>query len=103
FQATPLPTRLDHLMQSSVHRAPDVLARLGFAIARRLGGAGLPELPLDDAVAGFVDAVAQALDGAERPLIVSGAGVGSAALLQASAAVAGALAERGRTALLHLE
>ncbi|HEX7035843.1 MAG TPA: NADH-quinone oxidoreductase subunit NuoG [Pseudomonadales bacterium] len=102
FQATPLPTRLDGLMRQSVHRAPDDLARLGFAIARWLGNGNLPDLPLDDELAGFAEAAARVLGEAERPLVISGAGAGSPALVQAAAAVARALVEQGRPVAMHL-
>ncbi len=47
-------------------------------------------------------AIATALSGARRPLVISGTGCGSAAILRAAAAVAGALCNSGRQAMLCL-
>lgn len=79
FIATPAPCELDALA-TSVHRgAPETLARLGLDIAGGLENAR---------------EIADALAAAERPLVVSGAGARSEAVLEAAAAVARSLAAR---------
>ena len=98
--ATPAATKLEDAASWMLHAAPDDLARFGSAVAHEIdpaapGVAGLPE------DAGRLAAeVAQVLISAERPLVVSGTGCGSPALLQAAANVAWALCRRGRPALL---
>ncbi len=102
FVATPAGTRIDAVAET-LRAAPDELARLGFAVARRLDDAA-PDVPeLADATAAFADRAAAALGAARRPLIVSGTGSGSRAVLEAAANVARALTRRrGRPAELSL-
>lgn len=78
------------------HAAPDDLARLGFAVAHHLD----PEAPavpaLSPVVTELAQRIAEALRNAERPVIMSGTGCRSEAVIQAAAHVAWALERKGR-------
>ncbi len=87
FIAAPFATRLDDVAAKTWRAAPEQIARFGFTIAESIRNKG-------------VDPVARALLEADRPLVVSGLGCGSEAVLRASAAVAAALHEKGRAASL---
>ena len=98
YIAAPYSTRLEDLSAHSYHAAPDDLARLGFAVAHELNKAlpyveGLPEQ-----VRSLAGSIAGALKDAQRPLIVSGTGCGSEAVIQAAADIAWALSNGGRRA-----
>jgi NADH-quinone oxidoreductase subunit G len=87
FVATPAPTGFDDIAQRALRLAPDAIAQLGFAVAHALDGAAPPASASSDAV----DAIANALRRAKRPVIVSGTGLGSADVIRAAANVAYAL------------
>jgi NADH-quinone oxidoreductase subunit G len=94
FVASPAPTRLDEVAARTCRAGPEAIARLGFAVAHRI----CPEAP---AVAGLLPEhealaaeIAKALAGAERPLIVSGAGCLSEDVLRAAGQIAAALAAK---------
>ncbi|MBZ5582990.1 MAG: NADH-quinone oxidoreductase subunit NuoG [Acidobacteriia bacterium] len=83
FLATTNTTRIDDIATRAFRGSPDDIARLGFAVADALSGAGPgPALPTE---------IAAALKAARRPLVISGAGNRSQAIIQAAAAVAHAL------------
>ena len=94
FIAATASTRLDDIAENSVAMSPDQIARFGHAIAHAID----PSLPsidgVDHAMQSLVDQVAQALQQAERPLLVSGTGAQSQAVIDATAAVAGALKQQ---------
>jgi NADH-quinone oxidoreductase subunit G len=91
FVLTPDHTLLDAVAASALHAPPQTIARIGFAIAQRLG-ADLPAVDgLSDDEAALAEHIGDALRQAKRPLIVSGTGCGAAAVLQAAANVAWAL------------
>lgn len=96
FVATPGPTKLDPEAAATYRAAPEDIARLGFAVARAIDPSApvVPDLPED--VQSLAERIAAALTGAKRPLIVSGAGMGSVAVIQAAANVAWALKAAGR-------
>ena len=101
FIAAPHATRLDDAALKTWQAAPDDLTRLGFAVAAALNPAApaVPSLP-----AGLrkpAEEIARTLADAERPLVVSGTGCGSEALLQAAANIAWALCAKGRPAQLR--
>ncbi len=95
-------TRLDDVAKTAWHAAPADLARLGFAVAHEIDpkAPAVPGLAPD--VQELAAAIARALLGAERPLVVSGAGLGSAEVIQAAANVARALKTAGRDARISL-
>jgi NADH-quinone oxidoreductase subunit G len=102
FIATPDNTALDEIAAQTYHAAPDDIARLGFAVAHALD-ADAPAAPgLSNETRALVGEIARALLEAERPLIVSGLGCGSEAVMRAAANVAWALRATGRAAELCL-
>ncbi|NLG96005.1 MAG: NADH-quinone oxidoreductase subunit NuoG [Chloroflexi bacterium] len=97
---TPNATRIDDIATGVYHGAPEDIARLGFAVAHELD-ASAPDVPdLPDAVLSLAAAIAAALRGAERPLVLSGTSLGSPEVIQAAASVAWALCSMGRAAHL---
>jgi NADH-quinone oxidoreductase subunit G len=102
FIATTAPTRLDDVALDALRLAPDDIARLGFTVAHVLDDAA-PAVPdLDDATRATADRIAAALREAKRPLIVSGTGCGSAAVIEAAANVADALAAANPAAMVAM-
>jgi NADH-quinone oxidoreductase subunit G len=100
FLATFTGTRIDDIARSAFHGAPPDLARLGFAVAHVLD-ASAPEVSgLPEEQQALANAIAQALREADRPVIISGTGCGSEAVLQAAANIAWALCKGGKTARL---
>ena len=96
FIASLSDTRLDDIAAATFRAPPDDIARLGFAVAHRLDGSAPAVVGLDAATEELASQVAAALAAAERPLIVSGTGAGSARILDAAANIAMALHERRR-------
>jgi NADH-quinone oxidoreductase subunit G len=94
FIAVPHATRLDDLACETFHAAPNDLARIAFAVAHHLD----PEAPkvadLSQSERALAIRIAKSLAEAERPLVVSGAGCGSEAVLQGAANVAWALCRK---------
>jgi NADH-quinone oxidoreductase subunit G len=98
YIATTLASGLDDVATQTYHAAPDDLARLGLAIARELDGAAPAVENLTEDLLSRARSIAEALRHAERPLVVTGAGCTSAAVMQAAANVAWALCREGRRA-----
>lgn len=100
FIASPSETKLEEVSDSQYHAAPDEVARLGFAIAHEID----PDAPLVGGLSKEVEELSKkislALSGAERPLIVSGAGCLSEEVVMAAANVALALCRTGHTCKL---
>ena len=94
FIASSCATRLDDIAAAAWRAAPDDVARLGFAVAHALDPAAPPVEGLAPATAQLAETIARALAAAERPLIVSGTGAGSAAVLEAAANISLALHAR---------
>jgi len=91
FVASVDATRLDDIARDTVRAAPEDLARLGFAVAHALDASSPAVAGLDAQTAERAKTIADALAQAKRPLIVSGTGAGSAAVMQAAANIAWAL------------
>ncbi|MEW5744075.1 MAG: NADH-quinone oxidoreductase subunit NuoG [Nitrospirota bacterium] len=91
FLVTPHPTKLRDIAALSYQAEPDDIARLGFALAHELDNELSPVEGLDDAMRTHAAVMAQALMNAKRPLVVSGTGCGSEAVIRAAANVAWAL------------
>lgn len=102
FIASVSATRLDDVAEECVHAAPDDLARLGFAVAHALDASAPAVEGLDSEAGELVQRIADALLAAKRPLIVSGASLGSKALIQAAGNLANALKNRGKNASISL-
>ncbi len=96
--AAPYKTKLEEVASRSYHGAPDDLARLGFAVAHELNNENPAVEGLPDEVRSLAVSIAQDLKEAKRPLIISGAGCGSEAVIQAAANVAWALCSGKRQA-----
>ncbi|MBB3103677.1 NADH-quinone oxidoreductase subunit NuoG [Azomonas macrocytogenes] len=102
FIASLAETRLDDVAEECVHAAPEDLARLGFAVANAIDNFAPAVDGLDDETRGLVQRIADALLAGKRPLIISGASLGSKALLEAAANIAQALKHREKNASITL-
>ena len=101
FVASITPTGIDDIASRTLRGTPDALAEAGFAIAHQVDSAFVAVESVNGA-SDFTDAAALALRAAKRPLIVSGTGCGSAAVMQAAANIAWALQAQGAEAALLL-
>ena len=94
-------TRLDDAAAASWQGPPDEIARLGFAVAHAIFERA-PAVDLQDPQSrDLAERIARTLLAAERPLIVSGTGCCSTAVLEAAANLAWALRARGRESRLY--
>ncbi len=100
--AAPYATPLDDIATGTVRAAPDDLARLGFAVAHALDDDAPDMAGLASDARASARRIAAALSDAKRPLVVAGLGCANAALLDAAARIARALAKAGRDAGLIL-
>ncbi|MGH9599462.1 MAG: NADH-quinone oxidoreductase subunit NuoG, partial [Terracidiphilus sp.] len=102
FVAAPFATRLDDIAQRTYRAAPADVARLGYAVAHEIDSKA-PEVPgLTEEMRELAVAIAGALKGAKRPLIVSGPSCRSIAVIEAAANVAKALCDSGLAAGLSM-
>ncbi len=102
FVASFSATRLDDVAESTVNGAADDLARLGFAVAHAIDS-DAPAVPgLSEEYLVAAQRIAQALLVAQKPLVVSGTGAASEAILHAAANIAAALHRKGKTPSLAL-
>jgi len=100
FVASTAPTGLDDVATETYHAAPDDIARLGFAVAHEIDKEA-PQVPdLPKKLSSLARRIAKALDQARRPLVISGLGCQSEAVVQAAANTAFALCRKGRPAEL---
>ncbi|HZP89116.1 MAG TPA: NADH-quinone oxidoreductase subunit NuoG [Burkholderiales bacterium] len=106
FLATPFGTDLEDVATASLHASPDALVQLGFAVAHELDANAPAPDALSSDLQTFARNAAQALRDARRPLVVSGAGCRSEALLEAllhaTANIALALNRQGKPASVSL-
>src|SRR5208337_3933060 len=98
FLATPYGTKLEEVSSYAYHAAPDDLARFGFAVAHELDNRSPAVSGLSNDLHELAAGIAQALKEAQQPLIVSGTGCGSEAVIEAAANIAWALCREGRSA-----
>jgi len=91
FIASICATRLDDIATDTYRGGPEDIARLGFAIAHYLDQSAPAPAALGDAEQALATSIADALKQAKRPLIVSGTGCASLAVIQAAYNVAKAL------------
>jgi NADH-quinone oxidoreductase subunit G len=102
FIAAITATKLDEVATVSRPAAPESLARLGFAVASLLS----PQSPAVPALSAgefsLAGQIAEALQAAKKPLVISGCSAGSEALLKAAANIAYALSARNPAAGLVL-
>jgi NADH-quinone oxidoreductase subunit G len=102
FIASFTETRLDEIAARTYRAAPEDIARLGFAVAHHIDGSAPAVADLDAATAELAREIAESLLAAEQPLVVSGTGAASEAVLQAAANIAGALHARGKKTSITL-
>src|SRR5690606_7293718 len=95
FLATVNATKLEDIAWGSFHAAPGEIARLGMAVANALDAAAPAPEGLNDELSEIARGIAEALRGAERPVIISGTGCGYAGVMRAAANVAWALHSAG--------
>ncbi|MBI1910948.1 MAG: NADH-quinone oxidoreductase subunit NuoG [Deltaproteobacteria bacterium] len=100
YVAAPYSTKLDDIAAALYHAPPDDIARLGFAVTHMLDSSvPMPE-GLSDEARSLASGIAKDLVSANNPLIVSGTGCGSIAVIQAAANIAWALCKKGKVASL---
>lgn len=88
-------TKLEEIATKHYHAHPDDISRFGYAIAQKINSV-LPKVELEEETDTLAKEVAEALLTAKKPLIVSGTGSGSEALLHAAANVAYALKDKDK-------
>lgn len=91
FSVTVADTPLDDVAERRFSLAPDGIAALGRAVAATLAGTAADAGALSPDLQQAAAAIAAALAGAQRPLVIAGTSCGSAAILRAAADVANAL------------
>jgi NADH-quinone oxidoreductase subunit G len=84
-------TKLDDIAAKTYRSAPGDIARLGFAVAHELDPNAPAVTDLPDDVLALAGEIAVSLKNAKRPLIISGTGCLSEAVIQSAANVAWAL------------
>lgn len=95
-------TRLDDIAAASTRSSVADIARLGFAVAHIID-AGSPAVEgLTAEQSAQAQAIAEGLLAAEKPLVISGTGLKSAAVIEAAANIAYALKVRGKDAGIAL-
>ena len=102
FIATVAGGPLDEVARESLRAAPADIARLGFAVAHEIDPSSPAASGLPAGLQESAKRIAAALRAAERPLVVSGAGLGSPEVVGAAANVARALKKAGRDARISL-
>ncbi|MEJ2634523.1 MAG: NADH-quinone oxidoreductase subunit NuoG [Calditrichia bacterium] len=100
YVATSQATKLDEIATKTWRAAPDDIARLGFDIAHSLNSKAPAAGNSDKELKSLIEEIAEALKNAENPLIVSGTGSGSEAVMRAAANIAWALCDSGKQARL---
>ncbi len=95
-------TRLDDIAEATYHAAADNIARLGFAVANLIDSSAPAVGALDVDTATLAQRIAAALLAADKPLVVSGVGAQSKAVLEAAANIATALKKVGKNPGLTL-
>ncbi|MGD0234849.1 MAG: NADH-quinone oxidoreductase subunit NuoG [Syntrophorhabdales bacterium] len=95
FIAAPQGTMLDEIATATYRAAPYDIARLGCAVARAIDPHAPEVSEPDEAVRSLAERIATALAGANRPLVISGPGCGSLAVIRAAANVVQALHAKG--------
>lgn len=89
-------TRLDDIAEATYHAAAENIARLGFAVANAIDSGAPAVVELDAATATLAQKIAEALLAADKPLVVSGTGAQSKAVMEAAANIAVALQKKGK-------
>lgn len=101
FVATPTGSRLDDIASGTYRNTPENIARLGFAIARAICAEAPEVSSLTAEETDLAKTIAESLLAANSPLIVSGTGCQSPAVVEAAANIALAL-HRSRPELTNI-
>ncbi|HEY1075152.1 MAG TPA: NADH-quinone oxidoreductase subunit NuoG [Fontimonas sp.] len=96
FICTPDATGLDEIAARTLRAAPQHIAALGQEIVHLLDHTQPRAIGLSDDDIHLAHTIAEAMKGAQRPLIISGTSSASPAVLQAAANVCTALSKAGR-------
>lgn len=91
YIVTPAGTPLDDVATSTIHLAPDDIARLGFALAHEIDSSAPEVSGLPEELTSLIREIVEKLKDAKKPLVVSGTSLGSEAVIQAAANLAWAL------------
>jgi NADH-quinone oxidoreductase subunit G len=102
YIASVAATRIDDLAAGTFRAGPDEIAQLGFAVANAIDPAAPVVAGLAPETAQLARRIADTLLAADKPLIVSGTGLGSIAVMDAAANIAEALQARGKHVELSL-
>lgn len=102
FIATSYSTKLDNLAQEFFRSAPAEITRLGFAVAYVIDKSAPQPKELNDSSMKLADNIANALIGAENPLIITGLQNYDESLLHAAANIAFALSRAGKKPSLSI-
>ncbi len=103
FVATPGATGIDDVAAVTLRLSPDDITRLGFAVAAALDPSAAPAVgDLSEDLKAAAAGIAEALQSADRPLVVSGTGCGSKKVIEAAGNVAWALCRRKKDAAISL-
>ncbi len=100
YIATSYPTKLDDVAAGTFRAAADDLARMGLAVAHELDQSAPAVSGLPQEIQSRAKEIAEALRNADRPLVVSGVGCRSEAVIEAAANIAWALRKKGKKAQL---
>ena len=95
FIASVSSTRIDDIAESCFYGTPDQIARFGFAVAHAIDSTAPAEKGLSDQQNKLAKTVAATLKAAKKPLVISGTGSYSAAVIQAAANITLALEKSG--------
>jgi NADH-quinone oxidoreductase subunit G len=103
FIASFAETRLDDVATETFHAPAENIARLGFAVANLIDSSAPAVADIDAETAALAKRIADELLAADNPLVVSGIGAQSVAVIEAAANIANALQARGKKAALSLQ
>ncbi len=102
FVVSPAASWLDDIAAATFRAAPDDIARLSAAILQRINESAAMVEGVSEAAQALAARIAEALLAAKRPLVVSGCGLGSKAVVRAATSIAQALASAERVSRLLL-
>jgi len=102
FIASVEETKLDEVARELHRLAPDDIVGLGNAIAHEIDAGAPDATSLSAELREAAHRIAEAMRAAEHPLVVTGAGLGNAQIVQAGANISRALVKAGRAARISL-
>ncbi|MDR6806752.1 NADH-quinone oxidoreductase subunit G [Dyadobacter sp. BE34] len=100
FMAYPVNTKLDEIASGTLHAAPEDIARFGFAIAHYIDNSAPEPQEMDAGTLESARRMADLLQKAERPLIVSGTSLFNEDIIQAAYQIGQALEKGEKKAAL---